>query len=460
MKQDKAQQATRDEKLVPSDDRVKIGKSILRMDPFFGIDNKTCQIDVELFREILDICPRVQNQEFIEFLTSDSLLEFLLDLGYKGQLKQISEMYVDHMHQPCRTFGAIISRCLSEKTLSDDRLRLSRIEILWRIYHNANVDYAALIWEDLQYQIDYRKSKVKRREPENKLTGRKKRTPRAVVIQEPLSVPLNKTQESPGKLKGAGLIPKVPDELTRESADSDKGVGTSREVPDESEDKSEARDDLDDWNSTYDESGKGVAEMNIAEEAEEENTERVKAQKDDEELKADEEQKEDDQAGDEQLVVPISTTQKENSNLLQSTSSHSVSSNLDVPHIEQEPFHVVKVSVIPKTTQQPPSTPPAPPLPATKIPSTQVSNSEAVKSVVQRFTKLEQVVKELKQADHSTTILASIRSQVPSIVENYLGSSLPDALKKLFGALTWSMLLDEANMNKGDKPDTVLKKRD
>ncbi|GJY03381.1 hypothetical protein Tco_0369321 [Tanacetum coccineum] len=439
MKQDKAQQATRDEKLVPSDDRVKIGKSILRMDPFFGIDNKTCQIDVELFREILDICPRVQNQEFIEFLTSDSLLEFLLDLGYKGQLKQISEMYVDHMHQPCRTFGAIISRCLSEKTLSDDRLRLSRIEILWRIYHNANVDYAALIWEDLQYQIDYRKSKVKRREPENRLTGRKKRTLRAVVIQEPLSVPLNKTQESSRKLK---------------------------EVPDESEDKSEARDDLDDWNSTDDEEyllackdekpedipwqstdddesknndekeyvSKGVAEMNIAEEAKEENTERVEAQKDDEELKADEEQKEDDQAGDEQLVVPISTTQKENSNLLQSTSSHSVLSNLDVPHIEQEPFHVVKVSVIPKTTQQPPSTPqapPAPPLPATKIPSTQVSNSEAVKSVVQRFTKLEQVVKELKQADHSTTILTSIRSQVPSIVENYLGSSLLDALKKV-----------------------------
>ncbi|GJU53376.1 retrovirus-related pol polyprotein from transposon TNT 1-94 [Tanacetum coccineum] len=31
------------------------------------------------------------------------------------------------------------------------------------IYHKANVDYAALIWEDLQYQIDYRQSKVKRR---------------------------------------------------------------------------------------------------------------------------------------------------------------------------------------------------------------------------------------------------------------------------------------------------------
>ncbi|GJZ60684.1 hypothetical protein Tco_0616500, partial [Tanacetum coccineum] len=209
---------------------------------------------------------------------------------------------------------------------------------------------------------------------------------------------------------------------------------------------------------------KGVAEMNMTKEPKEENTKRVKDQKDDEELKADEEQKGDHQAGEEQVVAHVSTTQKEMPNLLQSTSSHSVSSNFgnqfinspnasligtipentkaeinslldiqiqqDVPHIHQEPLNSIKVHVIPKIAQQPPSTPPAPPLPATKIPSIQVPNSEVVKLVVQRFTKLEQAVKELKQANHSTTILESIRSQVPVMVEDYLRSSLPDALKK------------------------------
>ncbi|GKD53565.1 hypothetical protein Tco_1286952 [Tanacetum coccineum] len=180
-------------------------------------------------------------------------------------------------------------------------------------------------------------------EPENRPTGRKKRTPRAVVIQEPPSIPVKKTQESSGKVK------EVPDELTGKSADLDEGAGTSPEVSDELEDKSEARDDLDDWGSTDDEEYllsykdekpedtpwqstnddesenddeedesdddksidiektddertdtdvedqvKGVAEMNIAEKAEEKNTERVEEQKDDEELKADEEQKGDD----------------------------------------------------------------------------------------------------------------------------------------------------------------------
>ncbi|GKE24583.1 hypothetical protein Tco_1436095, partial [Tanacetum coccineum] len=108
----------------------------------------------------------------------------------------------------------------------------------------------------------------------------------------------------------------------------------------------------------------------------------------------------------------------------------------DVPNIQQEPYYPIKVSVIPKTTQPPPSTLPAPPLPATEIQSTQVPNTKAVKSVVERFTALEQAVKELKQADHFAVVLASIKSQVPSVVKEYLGSSLPDAFQKVLQSHT------------------------
>ncbi|GJZ56404.1 hypothetical protein Tco_0611597 [Tanacetum coccineum] len=361
MKQDKAQQAVRDEKLVPSADRVKIGKSNLRMDPSVTQKEETYQVVLDIIKNTPCYNTfRISANEFTVPPSSDSLLEFLLDLGYKGQLRYISEI-----------------------------LRSSRIRILWGIYHKANVDYDALNWEDLQYQIDNRQSKKttatskkkesKRKlvlhdeskkskgEPENRPTGRKKRTPIDVVIQEPLSVYVKKTQKSSGKLKGAGLRPKVLNKLTGKSADSDEGVSTSPEVSDESKDKSKARDDLDDWGSTDDEEYllaykdknpddipwqstnddeyenndekddasidiektndertdtdvedqlKGVAEMNIVEEANEENTERVEEQKDNEELKADEEKKEDDQAGDEQVVVSVSTTHKEKPNLL------------------------------------------------------------------------------------------------------------------------------------------------
>nr|GFC16313.1 hypothetical protein [Tanacetum cinerariifolium] len=50
--------------------------------------------------------------------------------------------------------------------------------------------------------------------------------------------------------------------------------------------------------------------------------------------------------------------------------------------------------------------------------------------VVQRVSALEKEVIELKQVDHSTKILASIRSQVPPVVDKYLGSTLGDTLQK------------------------------
>ncbi|GKD84155.1 hypothetical protein Tco_1350994 [Tanacetum coccineum] len=76
-----------------------------------------------------------------------------------------------------------------------------------------------------------------------------------------------------------------------------------------------------------------------------------------------------------------------------------------------EPFHEVKVSVIPEPTQQPPSTPP---LPVTEDPA----------------------ALELKQIDHSAAILESIKSQVPSIVKDSLGSNIGDELQKVLQSHT------------------------
>ncbi|GKF87282.1 hypothetical protein Tco_0258159, partial [Tanacetum coccineum] len=44
------------------------------------------------------------------------------------------EYLVDQMHQPWRTFVALINRSLSGKTTGLDKLRLSRAQILWGMY--------------------------------------------------------------------------------------------------------------------------------------------------------------------------------------------------------------------------------------------------------------------------------------------------------------------------------------
>nr|GEW30319.1 hypothetical protein [Tanacetum cinerariifolium] len=121
----------------------------------FLLANKKCLVDAKVFRNILDICPRVQGVGFAKVLDDETSLTFLLDLGYKGPLHKHSSMYVDHMHQPWRTLAAIINKCLFGKAVSNDRLRKSRIDILWGMFYRENVDYPELIWEDFAFQIDY-----------------------------------------------------------------------------------------------------------------------------------------------------------------------------------------------------------------------------------------------------------------------------------------------------------------
>ncbi|GJZ99103.1 hypothetical protein Tco_0671654 [Tanacetum coccineum] len=111
----------------------------------FLLANKKYIVDANVFRKILDICPRVEGEEFTEVQDNDATLTFLIDLGYKGSLHKYTNMYVDHMHQPWRTVEAIINKCLSGKTASNNRLRKSRIDILWGMFYRENVDYPELI---------------------------------------------------------------------------------------------------------------------------------------------------------------------------------------------------------------------------------------------------------------------------------------------------------------------------
>ncbi|GKB96209.1 putative reverse transcriptase domain-containing protein [Tanacetum coccineum] len=96
----------------------------------FLLANKKCVVNNDVFRTILDICPRVEGVDFTDVPDDDVALVFLIKLGYKGLLYKQNNMFVDHIHQPWRTLVAIINKCLSRKTASNDKLRKSRIDIL------------------------------------------------------------------------------------------------------------------------------------------------------------------------------------------------------------------------------------------------------------------------------------------------------------------------------------------
>ncbi|GKC56258.1 hypothetical protein Tco_1083856, partial [Tanacetum coccineum] len=131
--------------------------SVYKHDDFyrFKIDKrKRFKLTLEVFRNIFQICPRVQDQDFDALPTEEDIVSLLRDLGHTGDITLLNVVVVGHMHQPWRTFAALINKSLSGKTSGLNKLRLSRAQIIWGMYFQKNVDYVELLWEDFTYQID------------------------------------------------------------------------------------------------------------------------------------------------------------------------------------------------------------------------------------------------------------------------------------------------------------------
>nr|GEZ33752.1 hypothetical protein [Tanacetum cinerariifolium] len=140
------QQVALDEALVPHASRLMIGKSnfllrsdlkskestlqvvydVLKITPFYkaflvtaDMNNKKRIVNLKYLREMLQISPRIPNQQFDELPFEEEILAFLSELGHRGEIKMITD----------------------------------------GMYHKKNVDFAYLLWEDFVYQIEHKDAK-------------------------------------------------------------------------------------------------------------------------------------------------------------------------------------------------------------------------------------------------------------------------------------------------------------
>ncbi|GKE39257.1 hypothetical protein Tco_1462662 [Tanacetum coccineum] len=135
----------------------------------FKINKKRFSVNVEVFKEILNICPKVLGKAIDELPTEEEALSFIRELGHTREIKYITDVIIDNLHQPWRTFASIINKCLRGKVSGLDKNQLLRVQILWGMYYKKNLDFVALIWEDLAYHIDNIDSKK-----QNKMKSQKK----------------------------------------------------------------------------------------------------------------------------------------------------------------------------------------------------------------------------------------------------------------------------------------------
>ncbi|GJT05846.1 hypothetical protein Tco_0840308 [Tanacetum coccineum] len=138
----------------------------------FKMNNKKHIVNLEYFREMLQICPKLHNQQFEELPFKEAILTFLRDLGHSGEIKMITYVNVNKLHQPWRSFA-------------------------------ANVYYAYLLWEDFVYQVENKN--VKR--------SNKMYYPRFTKVI--VNFFMTKDQSIPRRNKLYGAM--LPDELTNEA---------------------------------------------------------------------------------------------------------------------------------------------------------------------------------------------------------------------------------------------------
>ncbi|GKB27601.1 hypothetical protein Tco_0867002, partial [Tanacetum coccineum] len=221
---------------------------------------------------MLKICPKIPGQKFEDPPLEEQILSFIRDLRHTSEINFLSDVNVNHMRQPWRSFSAIINKCLSGKTTALESLCLSRAQILWGMYHNKNVDYVYLLWEDLSEayktyhayatrekipKTKYVKNKVDPESSPKKKSAQAskgKRIKTSTKVAKPIKLATKRSliqthgshASGLGADEGTGVIPGVPDVPTYNSDDEQISWKSSNEDDDDEVNVSEDDDNQND----------------------------------------------------------------------------------------------------------------------------------------------------------------------------------------------------------------------
>ncbi|GJX78134.1 hypothetical protein Tco_0324945 [Tanacetum coccineum] len=278
--QETLQAIARDEKWVPSAERVKISSTNIRLETTqfwytikkvpdtdsyeFLLANKKCIVNAEVFRTILDICPRVEGVDFTDVPDDDTTLTFLIDhdtrippknrrgKGSKGRKvvddsQETIDVSEESEPKPEPTKKKSASRRVVKK-----RVTLSRSSTESPCY--TCKDHAESVPESTKKKSSGRSSKsviihdtlsAPKSKPatlKTKLKGAPSLTPaeqEAANIMQALKESKKTSRRQPGTRgsnEGASSKPRVPDKSTVISAASNEGNGAKPGVLDEDKD--------------------------------------------------------------------------------------------------------------------------------------------------------------------------------------------------------------------------------
>ncbi|GJV38260.1 hypothetical protein Tco_1410737 [Tanacetum coccineum] len=236
----------------------------------FKMNNKKHIIGLEQFRDILQICPKVGNKKFVDPPLEKEIIIFLASLGHSGDIRKLTDVNVNKLHQPWRYLCAV-NQQMSLRNFSYVQsfvsLKLNLVEVCTT---RRAVDYAYLLWEDFHFQdlkqkyeegqCEYKRSKKKANTdaipklkpptaPKEKKSGkRKQKTTELENISEAdlteaeqLKIAIKRSRQEThsshasgsGADEGTGVKPGVPDAPDYDSEDDISWKSTDDDQDDE-----------------------------------------------------------------------------------------------------------------------------------------------------------------------------------------------------------------------------------
>ncbi|GJS99692.1 hypothetical protein Tco_0820862 [Tanacetum coccineum] len=129
----KAEQIALDDALVAPANRLKIANvpkiymqefwattSVHSRSIRFKMNNKKHTVNLEYFREMLQICPIIHNQKFDEPPFEQEILTFLVSLDHSGEMRKITDVNANKLHQPWRSFAMLYDAILPKELTNED----------------------------------------------------------------------------------------------------------------------------------------------------------------------------------------------------------------------------------------------------------------------------------------------------------------------------------------------------
>ncbi|GKB01056.1 hypothetical protein Tco_0829100 [Tanacetum coccineum] len=190
------------------------------------MNKKNYSFDLETFRDMLQIYPNHPGQKFVDPPFEEEILAFIRELGYSGNVKSLSDVKVETLTQPWRTFGTIINKCLSGKVTGLDLLRPSRAQILWE--GRFKTKYVRRSTREKTDQAPKASPSKRLKATAKVATSRKKKLP-AQGLETLLEIALSEAEQ----MKIATKRSKTQFHSSHASGSgADKGTGVSPGVPD------------------------------------------------------------------------------------------------------------------------------------------------------------------------------------------------------------------------------------